>query len=156
MWQIRGTVAPETSIRVQIWDYCPAQTLLYSVWANPKPLSSWLIVSCYTISMLQWKPGLMRELSIITCEDFCEDSGHSHRPRLGSFWLSHLCFRSHLRSNAMYHRPDLFKELQESVASRFSSHFFLYKVDSHIPHNTQTSSSWPSMKIQLNFFKLQG
>jgi hypothetical protein len=86
--------------------------LIYSVWANPKPLNPWSSISCHAFTMFQWKPCLRKQLRrsggcIFTCEDFREDGGSRHRPGLSTFLLSHQFAESHLRSNAVCSRSGL-------------------------------------------------
>jgi hypothetical protein len=52
----RGIQTQENNIRVQIWVYWAPHTLIYSVWANPKPLNSQPIVSRHTFTIPNESP----------------------------------------------------------------------------------------------------
>lgn len=71
---VPGNLTPESSIRVQIWVCCPAYKLIHNVWTDPKSLNPWPVICHHTITVLQWKPCLMRNGgNIITCEEFHKD-----------------------------------------------------------------------------------
>lgn len=85
------------------------------------------------------------------CREHCHLLGLQWRqkntncPGLSSFLLSHLCSRSHLRSNIMYRRSGCFTEQQKHVVPHFPSHFFLHQADLHIPTHMMTDLFLPLM-----------
>lgn len=132
---------PETSIREQIWVYCTANKLMYTVWANPKHLNPWSVVSrhshCGAMEALPDEDGVLRveHCHLLGYLWIHEDGESSHFPGLSSFLMPHRGSRSYHRSNAMYCRSGIFEELQETVAPHSPSQAFPSQGWSpHSPH----------------------
>lgn len=132
-WQLLVNKAPEISISVQICIDCQAHKLIYSIWANPKPLNPWpsityYISPCPNKSCDWWGNSERRGVaSIVTCWDFCEDSEAATVLTLVPF-----CCLTGVPGAILDLTPCTAD--QDSVAQCSPPHIFLHKVVFHMPH----------------------
>lgn len=126
---------------------------LYTVY--PKLLNLRPIVSHHIVNVLQWKSFLMIE--------FRRSRGRvsspvrasvktGHHPGRGTLLLSHPCPRSHLGSNSLYCRSRLSMKSHLSLWHlALHPHFFLHKVDFHIPYTVEPGETFLFVSLGISF-----